>query len=411
MNLYSRKKILASLGPVILVLLVFALTLAGNAQRRKPHKLRATAVLEVTTDPAGVVSTRVFPVTILDDGNFQDASTYKSAPRPMALDNGIVYEAQKSGVPQGYVTIVNGVERNDAWRAFGKWQSITAAKKTETVAPKVNTGDDRPILHHGDAGTNASASTPAPTSNPQEAQVQTSSSSSSQDDSDRPILRRHTSENSEAAASPSPSPAASATPASGKVPETRLAVIPAGTRTFVGISDNQPSDSRSFDFIWKPGEEQQMEAKMRKLVLAQLPHENAQLTPQDSLKNVTMRSFDLDLSNDAVLVMSAEVPGSYLAAGAKGSSGKFISRYVTVIARVDFDGVPQKLSSSVTDSSRLDVAPRLELIDAVDVDGDGLGELLFREYSFDNASFIIYGVGRNSVTKVFEGASTPLNEP
>jgi hypothetical protein len=82
-----------------------------------------------------------------------------------------------------------------------------------------------------------------------------------------------------------------------------------------------------------------------------------------------------------------------------------------VIARVDFDGVPQKLSSSVTDSSRLDVAPRLELIDAVDVDGDGLGELLFREYSFDNASFIIYGVGRNSVTKVFEGASTPLNEP
>src|SRR5690348_1867883 len=131
MNLYSRKKLLASLGPVILVLLV-AFTLAGNAQRRKAHKLRATAVLEVTTDPAGVVSTRVFPVTVLDDGNFHDASTYKSTPRPMALDNGIVYEAQKSGVPQGYVTITNGVERNDAWRAFGKWQPITTAKKTET---------------------------------------------------------------------------------------------------------------------------------------------------------------------------------------------------------------------------------------------------------------------------------------
>ncbi|HZS28515.1 MAG TPA: hypothetical protein VFB76_14905 [Candidatus Angelobacter sp.] len=410
MNLYSRKKLLASLAPVILVLLVFALTIAGNAQRRKAHKLRATAVLEVTTDPAGVVSTRVFPVTVLDDGTFQDASTYKSAPRPMALDNGIVYEAQKSGVPQGYVTITNGVERNDAWRAFGKWQAITAAKKTETPAPKVDAGDGRPILHHGDAGTGAGASTAAPSPTSQEAQVQTSSSSSSEDDSGRPILRRRT-ENPESAPSPSPTPAASGKSAPGTVPETHLAVIPAGTRTFVGISDNQPSDSRSFDFIWKPGEEQQMEAKMRKLVLAQLPHENAQLTPEDSLKNVTMRSFDLDLSNDAVLVMSAEVPGSYLATATKGSSGKFISRYVTVIARVDFDGVPQKLSSSVTDSSRLDVAPRLELIDAVDVDGDGLGELLFREYSFDNASFIIYGVGRNSVTKVFEGASTPLNEP
>ena len=410
MNLYSKRKLLTSVAPVILGLLVFALTIAGNAQRRKAHKLRATAVLEVTTDPAGVVSTRVFPVTVLDDGNFHDASTYKSTPRPMALDNSIVYEAQKSGVPEGYVTITNGVERNDAWRAFGKWQAITAAKKTETPAPKVDAGDGRPILHHGDAGTDTGASTAAPSPTPQEAQVQTSSSSS-EDDSGRPILRRRTGENPESTPSPSPTPAASATPAPGTVPETRLAVIPSGTRTFVGISDNQPSDSRSFDFIWKPGEEQPMEAKMRKLVLAQLPHENAQLTPEDSLKNVTMRAFDLDLSNDAVLVMSAEVPGSYLAPTAKGSPGKFISRYVTVIARVDFDGVPQKLSSSVTDSSRLDVAPRLELIDAVDVDGDGLGELLFREYSFDNASFIIYGVGRNSVTKVFEGASTPLNEP
>jgi len=149
-----------------------------------------------------------------------------------------------------------------------------------------------------------------------------------------------------------------------------------------------------------------MEARMRKLALAQLPRENAQLNT-NSLQNVLMRSFDLDLSNDAVIVFSAEIPGSYLAQG-KGTPGKFISRYVTVIARVDFEGVPQKLASSVTDSSRLDVAPRLELIDAVDVDGDGLAELLFREYGFDEKSFIIYGVGRSTVTKVFEGASMPL---
>jgi hypothetical protein len=176
----------------------------------------------------------------------------------------------------------------------------------------------------------------------------------------------------------------------------------------VAVSDNEPADTRSFEFKWKPGEEQAMEAKMRKLALAQLPHENAQLNA-NSLKNVVMRSFDLDLSNDAVIVLSAEIPGSYLASGAKGAPGKFISRYVTVIARVDFEGVPQKLASSVTDSSRLDVAPRLELIDAVDVDGDGLAELLFREYSFDEKSFIVYGVGRSTVTKVFEGASMPLD--
>jgi hypothetical protein len=57
----------------------------------------------------------------------------------------------------------------------------------------------------------------------------------------------------------------------------------------------------------------------------------------------------------------------------------------------------------------LDVAPRLELIDAVDVDGDGLAELLFRQYNFDEKSFVIFSIGRTTVTKLFEGASQPLN--
>jgi len=144
--------------------------------------------------------------------------------------------------------------------------------------------------------------------------------------------------------------------------------------------------------------------------MAQLPRENAQLTDR-SLTNVTIRAFDLDLSNDAVMVLSAEVPASYVAQGAKSATGKFVSRYITLIARIDLDGNPQRLAVSVTDSSRLDVAPRLELIDAVDVDGDGYAELLFRQYSFDDKSFIIYGVGRSTVTKVFEGASSPLTQP
>jgi hypothetical protein len=139
---------------------------------------------------------------------------------------------------------------------------------------------------------------------------------------------------------------------------------------------------------------------MKRLALAQLPRENPPLTER-SLTNVVIRSFDLDLSNDAVMVLSAEVPGS-------GVTTEKVSRYITLIARIDLDGNPQRLAVSVTDSSRLDVAPRLELIDAVDVDGDGYAELLFRQYSLDEKSFIIYGVGRSTVTKVFEGASSPL---
>lgn len=412
MNLYSRSRFLASAA---LVLVCAAAVTAAFAQRRKAHKLRATAVVEVTTDSAGIVGTHVFPVTILDEGSFHDASIYKATPQPMALDNGIVYEAQSDGIPVGYATILSSTN-NNGWTALGKWQAAQEPKKAQAQASAaVNPGDDRPIIHRGDAAPSATpASTPAPgtsapTTSGSSASAPSSDSSNAPDDADRPVLRRRSPPQPEAASTPQPSPTPSTQPPveGSPVPRTKLPVITSGTKTFVAVSDNESTDVRSYAFKWKPGEEQQMEARMRKLALAQLPRENAQLNT-NSLNNVVMRSFDLDLSNDAVIVFSAEIPGSYLAPGGKSTPGKFVSRYVTVIARVDFEGVPQKLASSVTDSSRLDVAPRLELIDAVDVDGDGLAELLFREYGFDEKSFIIYGIGRTTVTKVFEGASTPL---
>ena len=423
MTLYSRRRFLTS----ACVLLACVLTFSGiQAQRRTPHKLRATAVLETTTDSAGVAVTRVFPVTVLDEGRFWDAAVYKASPRPMALDNGIVYEAQRSGIPAGYVTVLNGVN-HDGWTALGKWQNITVARKAEEApAPAAEPGSDRPILHRGassDAASPAATASPMPSASPASTpaaspaatpdQPATQSASAPEpEDADRPVLRRRTPDKAEpaiATATPS-SPAATPPPAPATKhagSRTPMAVNKAGTRTYAGVSDNQPLDPRSYDFVWKRGERQEMEDKVLKLALAQLPHENAQITV-NSLRNVDIRSFDLDLSNDAVMVLTAEIPGSYLAATGKAGTAKFVSRYLTLIARVDFEGVPRKLASSVTDSSRLDVAPRLELIDAVDVDGDGLAELLFRQYSFDQVSFIVYGVGRSTVTKVFEGASQPL---
>src|SRR5262249_5489845 len=161
-------------------------------------------------------------------------------------------------------------------------------------------------------------------------------------------------------------------------------------------------------------------------------HQAAQRLSQDGhttiserdLKNVVIRSFDLDLTNDAILVLTAELPPGSPSApksaakaltGAKKTSTPEAAapsaqptRYITLIARVDLDGNPQVLAASLTDSSRLDIAPRLEFIDAVDVDGDGIGELLFREYDFDNQGFVIYSVRRGVVSKMFEGASQSL---
>ena len=158
MNLYSRSRFLAS---ATLVLVCAAAVNAAFAQRRKAHKLRATAVVEVTTDSAGIVATHIFPVTILDEGSFHDASIYKDTPEPMALDKGIVYEAQSDGIPVGYATVVSSTN-NKGWTALGKWQVVDEPKKAQAPAP-VTPGDDRPIIHRGGASPSPTpASTPSP---------------------------------------------------------------------------------------------------------------------------------------------------------------------------------------------------------------------------------------------------------
>ncbi|HEY6968066.1 MAG TPA: hypothetical protein VJA94_02590 [Candidatus Angelobacter sp.] len=450
MNLYRRSWLRAS---AVLLLACFALTLsAANYQRGSTHKLRATALLELTTDQSGTVTTQLLPITILANGSFHDATIYESRPRPMALGTGVVYEAQKTGVPVGYVTINNSTKTLSGWVGQGKWQPARDATQASSTPkppapPKPAPGDDRPILHR--EGENTPSSEPTQPSQPStpssddrpvlhrstgesnqqpaantQSQSQTQSQPESQpdvpDDPNRPVLRRRkpptADETDNSAAPPAPKTQPSATPPSQAVSPKPAPAITPGTRTLVAVSDAQTSDSRSYEFHWKIGEREQIEAKMRKLALGQLPGEAAQLD-EHALTNVVIRSFDLDLSNDAVVVITAEVPGGYLApqprtargkTAARSEAGKFVSRYITVIARVDFDGNPQKIAASVTDSSRLDVAPRLELVDAVDVDGDGLAELLFREYDFDQTTFLIYGVGHGTVTKVFEGASVPL---
>ncbi len=401
MNLYRTKLYAASL----LLLTILGAFTAARAQRKKAHKLRATALLELTTDPAGNTVARLTPIVILDEGRFRDASIYKAAPRPMAADIGIVYEAQKSGVPVGYVTITSASRSGGIWTALGKWQTATALARKETPAPTPAPGgseDQRPILHRGES---SGYTPPAPQPTPAAQSSPQSAPEPEPDDSDRPVLRRRspaaTSRQPEATPSPQPTP-----PPAGSVPASPAAPTP-GTQLMAAVSDNQPSDQRSFVFNWKPGEQEEMEAKLRKFALAQLPPENAKLG-DNAFRNVVIRSFDLDESNEAVMVLTAEIPGSYMTPRTKIAPGRFVSRYITLIARVDVEGNLQRMAVSVTDSSRLDVAPRLELIDAVDVDGDGLGELLFREYSFDEKGFIVYSVGRSTVTKLFEGASQPL---
>jgi len=76
---------------------------------------------------------------------------------------------------------------------------------------------------------------------------------------------------------------------------------------------------------------------------------------------------------------------------------------ITKKKRTNLEGELHKLFFSQTDSRHLDVFPRMELIDAVDADGDGRGELLFRRTFDGGSAYAIYRVTADRLWPLFEG--------
>src|SRR5215813_2169409 len=184
LNLYRRSRWKVTLALVFVLALV---ALSVMAQRRAAHKLRAIALLELNTDHKGVKTARLTPIVILDEGNFHDASIYKAAPEPMALGTGVVYEAQKDGLPVGFVTISTAA-KDRIWTALGKWQAESDKPKPKASAtPTPGSSDDRPRLRRpgssNEAGAAAGSGTPqaSPSASP-------AASPESRSSDDRPVL-------------------------------------------------------------------------------------------------------------------------------------------------------------------------------------------------------------------------------
>jgi hypothetical protein len=175
----------------------------------------------------------------------------------------------------------------------------------------------------------------------------------------------------------------------------------------------------------KPAEEQPLRKKMLALASAQIRDRARQLasegsepaparpssqktkTPairsaQPSFEDTQFRIFDLSTSNEPVLVLTTKAR-FHSAVGTKSSIGADLQYYVALVAREDISGELHKAFSNVTDSRHLDILPRLELIDAVDADGDGRGELLFRQASDKGSAFVIYRVIGDQLWALFQG--------
>jgi hypothetical protein len=116
-------------------------------------------------------------------------------------------------------------------------------------------------------------------------------------------------------------------------------------------------------------------------------------------ENIQFHGFDVWLTNQLVMILSAEAHIPAAPGAAAAATGPYS---VTLVARTDIYGNLRKLYSGVTDKFHLDVTPQLELIDAVDADGDGRGELLFRETTDAGSGYVIYRATADKLWKMFD---------
>src|SRR5207237_9205006 len=136
--------------------------------------------------------------------------------------------------------------------------------------------------------------------------------------------------------------------------------------------------------------------------------------PQPESNDIQYHGIVLANDNEPILVLTANAVIEK-AASAKAPSGarlpphpieataSDLQYFVTLAGRYDINGELHKLFSNVTDTRHLDAIPRMALIDAVDADGDGRGELLFRKTYETGRAVVIYRATAAQLWPLFTG--------
>jgi hypothetical protein len=195
----------------------------GHTQKtddKKPAPPRAISVLEWVGDQSKPKASRIVPVTVFVNGQYQDGGLYLARPAPLTVENGTAYEIQKAGIPQGFYDLNGGQNVGGTWFGFGDWRPLTAPKPPKKMPqskypPHVVQDNDADRPHFkGDAPTagstngQSSGSQPSASKTPAPASSQSTdpnsptlhkrtddssadSGSSSADDPDKPTLHRH----------------------------------------------------------------------------------------------------------------------------------------------------------------------------------------------------------------------------
>jgi len=401
---------------------------------------------------------RLIPVVILIDGQYYDAGAYKASPVPMALWSETVYEGFHTGISQGLFTVTGALEnqKTNEWIAEGSWQTAESLaarsnKKPSATVPRGFEDDSGPpVLRHSGASKpkppeSAPAATPAQTPEPSQpastagsspapapsASVSTPPASprsatpeqKEEEDPNRPVLKRG--KPALAPSEPEVSPGPPAANPSAKISQASASSKTAPVQLIPAISDPDGPEPHSYVYDLKPDEELPLRNKMLALAAEEVRARAKQLGSQQvgspepvrnsksrttthakpeqpSFEDVQFRIFDLSSSNEPTMVLTANAT---LPERTTKEGSKALQYFITLVARQDINGDMHKAFSNVTDSQHLDVIPKFELIDAVDVDGDGRAELLFRKVYDASSAFVVYRVIGDQLYALFDGTA------
>jgi hypothetical protein len=395
----------------VLVCSVGLLILCSGAAAKTRKGPRAIAVLEWEGDPKSPKprTSVLVPITILDEGKYYDASIYRASPVPMAIDSGVVYDILKSGELVGTFVTGASTQQKNRWYGLGTFKAHSesnepqVAKTSDIEVKEPEVGHPNIYVPGKKKDKKDKDQAPPPQPKPDDKPPDTSTADA---DPDRPRLKKGGSptvfkegNNEEVArVDNDPNRPKLRRPTQGEQKEAAgksdpLAIFKSPElHTMVAVSDEYGAEPRSYAFQLKPDEEKSYRTALQKLATEDIAKYQKGLTKTVSLSDIAFRWFDLNGNNAPILIFSAS------------SSDGRKRTYITEVARAEIDNNVRKLFSSITDTDHLDVYPRLELVDAVDADGDGRGDLLFRAHDDSGSRYVLYHAAPDSLNLLFDGA-------
>jgi hypothetical protein len=303
----------------------------------------------------------------------------------MSLIQGTIYEVQKSGSPVGTFNVNDAERSGAAWYGRGNYtdfaDTATANAAKGTVEMKNSGPDDRPVMRRAK---------PAPAETPAQAPAAPTRDDAqmANNDPNRPTLKRGTQAPAPDVAGPREDPLAKAETARR------------GRQMAVAVSDPSSRNTRPFDYQWDDQQKQQLTVSMTKLAAAELTKaaksRGVTVAPKDQVDFVetSLRAYDVDYSNNPQLVFVAKfIPSQRQLSSLSKESAMDVMRggiFVTAVARVNYNGELERIFTEVSDPRDLNLYPRMEFVDAVDVDGDDRAELLFAKDTESGRRFVVY---------------------